>query len=104
MKWYCTQHGKDHSRYGVNQWETIVTSLLIGWAHTQNDPCMAIMKAEQRSFFEIEFIKIQSQLGVYCEYFAKTDHTVGTALYSLRWYIGNILRKLSQVSIIYWTH
>ena len=29
---------RDHFVYAPNQWETIVTSSLIGWAHSQNDP------------------------------------------------------------------
>ena len=30
---------RDHSGYGHSQWEMTLTSSLIGWAHTQNDPC-----------------------------------------------------------------
>ena len=35
---------RDHSGNGLSQWETryIVTSSLIGWAHTQNDPYTVI--------------------------------------------------------------
>ena len=29
---------KDHSGYGLSQWETTLMSSLIGWANTQNDP------------------------------------------------------------------
>ena len=36
----------DHGGYGLSQWKTvlqcIVTSLLFGWIHTENDQCCAV--------------------------------------------------------------
>ena len=59
---------KDHSVYGVSQWETklyclgmgsaserwhyTVMSFLIGWAHTQNDPCQWTAHFQVWIFFE----------------------------------------------------
>ena len=39
LTWYCIRDSyRDHSGRGLSQWETTVTSSLIGWARTQNDP------------------------------------------------------------------
>ena len=43
--WRKSPHYKDHSGYGLSQWEEALQcnafSHCIGWAHTQNDPCIA---------------------------------------------------------------